>query len=629
MCGLVGIFTKTSIVEIEKNINKSLEFLNHRGPDDSGKEIFSIDQKSIGFGHTRLSIIDLTQAGHQPMLSSDGRYILIFNGEIYNYKELREELRSLGYSFRTNSDTEVLMTSWIHWEVDCLRKLNGMFAFAIYDKKKSKLSLARDGFGIKPMYFGVNDESFFFGSELPALFTFLEKKPELNYQCAYNYLTWGYYDKSFETFYDGINQLRPGHYISIDLKKFVFNKSSLNPVRWWWPSIQERTDLSFDQAADKLREIFLKNVRLHLRSDVPVGVAVSGGVDSSAIICAMRMLEKDMPIHSFSFLAEGEISEEKWIDIINNHVGAIPHKVIIKPEDLGRDIDDMIKTQAEPISSTGCYAQYRVFQAAKEAGIIVTLDGQGADELLAGYDGYPNRYLQSLIERREFFSIMPFLNEWSKWPNRGYKRALQAFGRSLTPPGFVTLARRIFGQNPSPKWLDRNFLEKYGAKIGYPVSYVDSEEGKGRRLVEHLRAALMGDGLAQLLRHGDRNSMKWSVESRVPFLTLEMAEFLLTLPESYLLSPKGETKSIFRHSMRGIVPDAILDRRDKIGFSTPESKWLTQNSNAVNSWLSSANELPFLNEKECENEVTGMLTGRKRLDAKAWWLINYCRWAQL
>ena len=632
MCGIIGLYSSAEEPIIKKKIHKAMDDLSHRGPDDSGTKSFHINNNLLMLGHTRLSIIDLTRAGQQPMESQDGRYAIAFNGEIYNYKELRDELKLLGCKFITNTDTEVLLNAWIKWQSKALKKLDGMFSFAILDKKKNVLTLARDAFGIKPLFFGSSNEMLFFGSEVPALLKVLPNRSELNYQRAYDYLAWSQYDNGSGTFYEDINQLPRGHYVSINLEKFTFNDDHIKPKRWWWPSIKERKDIKFDEAADKLREIFMKNIRLHLRSDVPVGAALSGGLDSSAVVCAMRLLEPDIPIHTFSYIAKGtELDEEKWIDIVNNDVGAIPHKIIVEPEDLGNDIDEMIQAQGEPFMSTSIYAQYRVFKEAKEKGIIVTLDGQGADELLAGYSGFPDHYINSLIDRHEYNRILPFLYSWSKWPNRGIKKSLLMLGAALTPHYLSTIARRFIGQNPSPGWLKKRWLEKEGTRVKFPKKSKKTSDGKGRRLVEHLREILTGDGfgLSALLRHADRNSMHWSIESRVPFLTIEMAEFLLTLPESYLLSKDGETKHIFRAAMRDIVPDVILNRRDKIGFQTPENEWLTQNKNSIEEWLSSSKNLPFLDESECKDELIKIISNPKNIDNKTWNLINYCRWAQL
>lgn len=625
MCGLLGAFTQHPTPGLDKRLQAALHALHHRGPDDHGLVTFSVAGGHLALGHTRLSIIDLSPGGHQPMCSPDGRYTIVFNGEIYNYRELRQELKGLGHTIHTDSDTEVLVAAWAQWGVGGLRRLTGMFACAVYDRHDHTLTLIRDAFGIKPLFYHHDAQGFRFASEIPALLRLLPRKPDLNAQRAYDYLVFGSYDDGADTFYEGIYHLPPGHWLKFDLTASRIEV----PQRWWWPSIVERTDLSFEDAAAQLRELFLDNIRLHLRSDVPLGAALSGGVDSSAVVCAMRHLEPEMPIHTFTFVAPGSaVDEERWADVVNQHVGAIAHKTVVDPQELGHDLDDMIQAQGEPFGGTSIYAQYRVFRLARDKGITVTLDGQGADELLAGYSGYPQGYLRSLLERGGYLDVPPFLWHWSAWPGRGVKQSLLTLGAVLTPPQARKLAHRVLGRDPAPAWLGRDWLYDNQVTIAVPEPLPCSQEGHGRRLVEQLRAALTGNGLVQLLRHGDRNSMRWSIESRVPFLTTTMAEFLLTMPESYLLSPRGETKRLFRAAMRGIVPDEILDRRDKIGFQTPEQDWLRGQGPRIQEWLSKSDDLPFLDGKRCKREVTQMIAGQSPFTSQTWRLINFCRWVQ-
>lgn len=638
MCGLFGYLSTDPAADwsvLNHRLVAAQVALQHRGPDDRGVESFSIAQGNdflpfeLSLGHTRLSIIDLSPGGHQPMHSCDGRFIIVFNGEIYNYRELRQELKDLGHRFQTDSDTEVLLAAWAQWGDSGLRRLTGMFAFAVFDQHEQTLTLVRDAFGMKPLFYRLERNALYFASEVPALLALLPVHPDPNYQRAYDYLVWGQYDSSRETFYQGIEHLEPGHVLRIDLQQLAAGRMVEQPSRWWWPSIEERTDLSFDEAAAHLREMFLNNVRLHLRSDVPVGAALSGGVDSSAVVCAMRHLEPDMPIHTFSYVARGSnVDEEQWVDIVNAHVGGIAHKVVVEPHELADDLDDMIRAQGEPFGGTSIYAQYRVFKAAHEAGIVVTLDGQGADEILAGYEGYPDSRLRSMLEQGQVFSAAEFLHAWAQRPSRGYKRALLMLGSAMTPQALRKLARQIIGHNTAPSWLNVQFLQEQAVTLDFPTHSAPSSEAKGRRLVEQLRDTLTGNGLASLLRHGDRNSMHWSIESRVPFLTVEMAEFLLQLPESYLLSSKGETKHIFRAAMRGLVPDAVLDRKDKIGFQTPEADWLRHSNVPVHDWVAATERLPFLHGPQCNAYVDQGLNGGKPFSSGGWRIMNYERWAR-
>lgn len=558
------------------------------------------------------------------MCSSDGRYLLVFNGEIYNYRELREELKGLGYVFRTDSDTEVLLAAWATWGRACLVRFIGMFAFAVFDRQDATLTCVRDAFGIKPFFYAQENENFLFASEAPALLALKSAKAQLNWQQAYDYLVYGSYDGHEQTFFEGVLQLIPGHLLVVDLG----TRKTGAPERWWTPRIAERRDLSFDEAAERVRENFLQSIRLHLRSDVPLGAALSGGVDSSAVVCAMRHVAPDHPIHTFSYIAAGSaVNEEKWADLVNRHVGAHAHKVVVTPQELARDLDDMIRVQGEPFGSTSIYAQYRVYQLAKENGITVTLDGQGADEMLAGYSGYPGPRLRSLLETGHWIQAVQFLNAWGQWPDRNRAAGLKLTLTEMTDGALFQALRRLRGQLNTPAWIRDEALLEHGVNVGHPRNRPALNE-RGRRVVAELAHSLTKRGLPSLLRHGDRNSMRFSIESRVPFLTLEQAELLLSLPEHYLISQGGETKSVFRSAMRGIVPDEILDRKDKIGFQTPEQLWLTSMSETVREWLREDIRVPFLDQPAILQEFDDIIGGRKAFSWQVWRWINFIRWHQ-
>lgn len=504
-----------------------------------------------------------------------------------------------------------------------------MFAFAVYNSKANSITLVRDAFGIKPLFYCLNDNKLYFSSEINSLINLLPSAPNLNYQQAYNYLVWGKYDNDEQTFYKNIYHLKPSHSLTIKLKDYLGDKNSILPERWWWPSIKEQ-DISFNDAAKKIREIFLKNVRLQLRSDVSIGAALSGGIDSSAIVCAIRYLEPEIPIHTFSYISNDEsISEEKWVNIINNYVDAIPHKIKASSDDLFQNLDDLIKTQGEPFASTSIYAQYKVFESVRDADITVILDGQGADELFAGYSGYPIERIRSFIDNKKYIKAIKFIIDWSKWPIRSKKQMVLECISLLIPDNFITFSRKIIGDNPKPNWIDVNYLKAFKINFTYPNFPFKVSDSFGRRLSNKLRDTINGNGLSSLLRHEDRNSMKFSIESRVPFLTLEMAEFALSLPESYLMSDKGKTKHVFREAMRGIVPDEVLDRKDKMGFGTPELKWLKQNKTKMLKVLKALHQPKILNNKKSLLLIEEITAGKISFTPKAWRIINYFFWNDL
>jgi asparagine synthase (glutamine-hydrolysing) len=642
MCGIIGAIEKNGEGLVEK-LAIAQSQLSHRGPDGKGIRFFENKGKSIALAHSRLAIIDLSELGHQPMASSDSRYWITFNGEIYNYKELKLELIELGYSFVSDTDTEVLLYSWIEWGKDCLKKFTGMFAFVLYDTAEGQIYCVRDAFGIKPFYYYLSEEQFCFASEIPALHTLIGKHLTIDKTKALKYLLRGSSDAGEDTLTEEVKALNPGCLLTISLESDL----AIVHERWWWPSIEENKNISFQEATQKVRELFLKSVRIHMRSDVPIGAALSGGIDSSAVVCAMRYLEPDLPIHTFSYIASDSlINEEAWVDIVNEYVNAIPHKLELSSKDLIQDIDGLIKTQGEPFGSTSIYAQYRIFKLAKESGVTVTLEGQGADEMLAGYFGYPEWAAMSYVDKGEYFKLFSFLRSWSKLHGRSMKPILlylrgsiltNLYNRSVFMRSLKGLYRYIRPKSTSkvsaptplsfPKWLvvkDSTIEVVYKNAISYGVE----EPASGRRLVQELRRSLVGendDGINGLLRYSDRNAMRFSLESRVPFLTVELAEFLLSLPESYLLSKDGVTKNVFREAMRGIVPNIILDRTDKIGFATPNN-WLEDINNAIPYWSDDIKNISFLDYEFFKKEVNDTISGVKPYTWLPWRFINFGIW---
>lgn len=621
MCGIFGAVWLRASSAVPK-FDGAIEALRFRGPDDKGLDQFDCGPTQVAMGHTRLSIIDLSSAGHQPMVSKDGKFSIVFNGEIYNYLELRSDLMAMGHEFVSNSDTEVLLTAWRQWGAECLPRLVGMFAFAVLDKISGTLTCVRDAFGIKPFFYTKEQDAFFFASEIPAIKALKRQKLALNWQRAYDYLVHGDYDSSAESFVEDVFHLQPGHALTVDLT----TGNAAIPSRWWKPSIQERTDLNFQQAAELVRESFLESIRLHLRSDVAIGAALSGGIDSSAVVCAIRHIEPDVPINTFSYIArDSSISEETWVDRINGHVGAKAHKVTVSAAELGADLDEMIRVQGEPFGGTSIYAQFRVFRLARESGVTVTLDGQGADELLAGYNGYPGQRIRSLLEKGRVGEAWDFLNAWAQWPGRSRMAGAKRAVAELTGGRLYHALRRFNGMRDIPTWINAETLVERGIIRRYPRQRAVEAEN-GRRVAAELALSLTQRGLPALLRHGDRNSMRFSVESRVPFLTTKIANLVLSLPEEYLISQEGQTKHVFRAAMRGIVPDQILDRRDKIGFETPEQQWLKTLGQQARKWLEEDPGLPFLNMNVVRETFDRMLNGREPFSWQAWRWINFCRW---
>jgi asparagine synthase (glutamine-hydrolysing) len=632
MCGIVGYYsTNRSLKDIQKKVGDAEKCLQHRGPDGRGARAYSQnDSSSWFFSHRRLAIIDLSESGFQPFESSDGRYVLTYNGEIYNYKELRRELEGLGVVFHTSSDTEVLLESLIRWGVAAIEKLEGMFAFSFLDRTSRSLLLVRDPFGIKPLYYSKTSNTFGFASEPRALRSLFPGLSQIDKRVASDFLVLGFTDKSSNSFFEGIVSLLPGHYLVVSSNHSL---SVSNPIRYWEPGGEIELDISFDDAVDKFRELLIESVELHMRSDVPVGAAISGGVDSSSIACLMRKVSPDSEIHTFSYIAaDPKISEEFWVDVAVKAAGSVGQKVRIDETTLfEKDLDDLIRAQGEPFSTLSIYAQFKVFELAKQTGIKVTLDGQGADELLAGYHGYPEAKLLSLLEKLDFGSLRDFVRVWGSWPGRTSKSLLgvslaEFFPDARRSSSLVSLAHVLGLVGDQSLELFSGGAKKLAARSG--ESNRRDKRFKGRRLAETLGLALGTSGLTTLLRFADRNSMYSSIESRVPFLNKKLVEFTLALPDSYLLSQKGETKHILREAMRGIVPEIILDRRDKIGFEASTEGWGV-GSELLTEIAENLDSVPLIDQTESRRAILGVVEGRRKLDSSAWRVINFARWVQL
>jgi asparagine synthase (glutamine-hydrolysing) len=622
MCGIAGSYWISPDNNLDAKMQSALQIMRERGPNRQDFRRHDFARGSAMLGQTRLSVIDLSDQASQPMYSQDGRYGLIFNGEIFNYIELRDELECSGRIFQTQSDTEVLLMAWEVWGRNSLKRLEGMFAFAIFDFKLRTCTLVRDAFGIKPLFYAFADGGFFFASDIRAMRALSPSSPTLNWQRAYDYLVHGEYDFGGETFFSEFSSLLPGHLMEVTLG----NSRAKESQAWWTPSITKDADISFEEASLRLRELLLDSVRLHLRSDVPLGAALSGGIDSSVIVCAMRHIEPDLPIHTFSFVAsDSKVSEECWIDLVNDHVGAIAHKVNISSDELAEDLENLIDTQGEPFGSTSIYAHYRVFKLARENGVTVTLDGQGADEMMGGYNGYPGQRMLSLLDNGAFGEAWSFLRNWSAWPGRSPVEGLKRLVGASSSGKLHSTLRHFNGMHNAPIWILQKPLVEAGVRLVYPEIH-SAGSVRGRRMMSFLAQSLTERGLLALLRHGDRNSMRFSVESRVPFLTTKLVDFMLTQPEDYLVSPQGETKALLRSAMRGIVPDVVLNRRDKIGFATPEKDWILSMADTVRQWLAQDTGLPFLDQVKICEHFDQIVAGTRPYTWQVWRWINFIRW---
>ncbi|HYH09777.1 MAG TPA: asparagine synthase (glutamine-hydrolyzing) [Thermoanaerobaculia bacterium] len=647
MCGIAGVVSSQGRLPLASIVDATLERLCHRGPDDLG--YVASRGRSVHLGrrwsqpefdpevvllHRRLSILDTSEAGWQPMKSRDGRFYLVFNGEIYNFIELREELEREGETFHSRSDTEVLIAALRRWGTAAtMPRLTGMFAFALLDVETRMLLLARDPFGIKPLYFTPTEDGFVFASEIKALLRLPGVGRQIDANRAYDYIRYAVTDRGTRTLLDSVEQLPGAHYMEVPLD----HPRQRRTVRYWDVDQTAKSELSFDAAARELRDRFVHSVRLHLRSDVPVGAALSGGLDSSAIVSTMRHVEGDrLDLHTFSYIAgDDAVNEEPYVDIVAKRNRVTSHKVRLAAGDLRRDVDKLIAAQDEPFGSTTIYAQYRVFQLAKEAGITVMLDGQGADELLGGYHYYISARIGSLLRGGRFLRAARLARNATRLPGENASRTtansvmrLLAGGAAFVAPRALHgLGRRIVGRDLFPSYLDAAWLRAHDVK---PAA-LHYQPGSRNIFRNSLYETLTATSLPFLLRYEDRNSMAFSIESRVPFLTSDLANFVLSLPDHYLVSDEGTTKNVFRAAMRGIVPDEILDRRDKIGFSTPERTWMTSLRDWTVATLTSdtARAIPLFDHKAMLETWNRIDRGEVAYDRAVWRWCNFIRWVEI
>lgn len=628
MCGIAGISRRAPTATLAVETQRMLDALAHRGPDDAGVITFTPDADAapIAIGARRLAIIDLSPSAHQPLESADGRYAIVLNGEIYNYLELRSELEALGQAFRSRSDTEVLLAAFRTWGHACWTRLVGMFACAILDRTTRHLTLARDPFGMKPLYYVTRGGLLAFASEIPPLLPLLGSPIKPDVQRLYDYLDIGITDHGAGTMFAGVQALPAAHYTDIDLTR----PDTVVPVRYWTLDPGHRQDISFEAATRRLRELFLESIALHLRSDVQVGALLSGGTDSSSVVMAMRHVAgRSLELHTFSYIAgQGAISEEPWIDIVNGAAGAIPHKVHLTPEEWSRDAARLVETQNEPFGSIAIYAQNRVFRRVAETGIKVVLGGQGSDELLAGYRGGWVLRLATLIEGWRWGQAFQFLRQVARvrqptdpTPARVAFMAL----RRVLPEPMVHAAQHL---RPSQRpWINREWCR--ARHIVLDAAKPGRASGEGRLRSELFRAVTTLS-LPSLLRYEDRNAMAHSVESRLPFLTPELARFVLSLPPDYLVGADGTGKRVFRAAMRGIVPDAILDRRDKIGFAVPVRSWLPAIPDVLE-LLEDVMALPPINRAAIAPSVAALREGKTPSERESfllWRLVGLAAWAR-
>lgn len=589
MCGIVGIVARDPT--LLRNVGRMTEAIRHRGPDDEGYlmagsrsgivclgrgrdshpeapgvDLATIDTVpfDVAFGHRRLSILDLSVGGHQPMSSRDGRFWITYNGEIYNYIELRAELEGLGFAFSTASDTEVLIAAWQTWGAEALQRLNGMWAFGLLDLREHRLILSRDRFGEKPLFYHRDRSSFMFASEIAALSAGGAPRV-VDEKALSSFLSQGVVDQGERTFFEGVTRVPLGGTLSLDLE-------SLDSVVSGWYNLPPAGGA--EPSAEEFRDLLDDAIRIRRRSDVSVGTCLSGGLDSSAITALSSQQIKaagEGAYHAFSAVySDRGFSEAAYVNDAIAATGVIDHVITPDRVSLTQDLASFVRTQGEPTPSLGAYTQYCVARAAAASGVKVLLDGQGADELLAGYHYQAGPYVAEVWDERGLLAASSEARTLARNMARSplWLGALAAYHRfpwSARARAFVR-SRGVSNAVLPGDAFTRDFqaLAEPGLK-----------HQRSRRLDEERRRSLSVTSLPALLRYEDRNTMRFAVEARLPFLDFRIVDAGLRLSSSSLYRG-GWTKSILREAVEGLLPASIVRRRDKLGFATPEARLLRE-----------------------------------------------------
>ncbi len=537
--------------------------LFHRGPDDGGFYV----EGAVGMGFRRLSILDLSEAGHQPMISQDGQYVLVFNGEIFNYVELREDLRQLGYQFRSSGDSEVLLAAYREWGRECLSRLNGMWAFVIYDRRNRRIFGSRDRFGVKPLYYSRSPEVIQFASEIKALRASGYHRPEINWRTASKFLLEGRLDSQGETFYEGIEQIPPGSGFEVELDGTWHE--------WSFWSLDTLPKNAVSDPAENFADLFEDSVRIRMRSDVPVGVCLSGGLDSTAIICAAARHRDESggaqpeSLQAFCYMAK-EFDESKYIADTLTQTHAQLRQLETSPAELWNDLHKVLWFQDEPVHTMTAVVGYQLMRLASSSGIRVVLNGQGADETIGGYSSYFQDYWVSLLQQGRVGAAWQSVTAYTNAHGGNARvRMMEAASRCLSWELYRLGAYRRWAQTRRQARLRQN--PWFSADLTQHFINEDVPPSSAA-LSSSLKQSVISAPLPLYLRIEDRNSMAHSVEARLPFLDYRLVSFVHGLPDNWKVRGPWN-KYVLREGMRGRIPESVRSRVDKMGFPTASKKW--------------------------------------------------------
>jgi len=660
MCGVAAIISpfEISMKEIENMTN----VIKYRGPDDEGfvgfdslsnvyvrggndtpvniykheasflpnqKIEYSDNKFQILLAHRRLSIIDLSAYGHQPMCDVTGRYWIVFNGEIYNYQELKTELSAKGIKFQTETDTEVIIESYKMWGVSCQNRFNGMWSIVLYDSKEKTIFLSRDRFGIKPLYYWVSPEKqFLVASEIKQFTVHPSWKPILNRSAAYDYLFYSMTDHNESTLFDGVFRILPGHYYLGKIEDIIsMEKENIAPMKWFNYKAN-RFDGSFTDAIREFRSYFKSAIKLHMRADVEVATALSGGLDSSSIVCEVNNVLKNdkdaLQQKTFSSCSEDKRYDEKiWIDEVVAATGVDAHFVFPDGKDIFKLTDTIVWHMDEPYQSQSAFLGYNVFEMAKSKNIKVLLNGQGADEYLSGYTEFRSLRTMRMLYKGHF---RKFSQETRNKPIGSlFKFVFSNIFYNLGLSKLVYFLPISIFRGDIKNIINTKIL---GSNFKHPHSKVSYRKNSTQEITEH---QLSIEPLQKYLRWEDRNSMAHSIEARVPFLDYRLVEFCRSLPIEYL-DDYDESKKILIHALKDILPSKIVGRKDKKGFITPEERWFTQDFVKEFDTMFRDNvrySQGIINQEKAQEYFNNVRLKKIPFDYTYWRIILFCIWMKV
>ena len=620
MCGLSAYFAAKPSPDLSGWIDRSIDLAAHRGPDGRGRVVGIGDrvEESIdgpvdwGLGHARLAILGLGDQGDQPMPSLDGTCWLVFNGEIYNYIELREQLRGLGHEIFGDTDTEVVLAAWAEWGPACVEQFNGMFAMVLVDTRNRRVFAARDRLGIKPLYLWNGPGGAALVSEPKQLRAFPGFSARANLQLVQDFLVDGVVGHEPDAcMFEGVHPMPPGHRLVWPMGE---RPDPSRAERWWTPAIDTES-MSWEEAVNRVRAQLVRSIELRMRSDVPVGSCLSGGIDSSSIVSIVtRLLGGSLRTFS-SCSTDPAFDEQQWIDIVNESTGSSPTKVFPAESEAIELLDTMAWHQDEPFTSLSLHAQWCVMRAARESGVPVMLDGQGGDETFCGYRKFAFFHLRQLLTRGR---LIGGLRHAVAMGMRGDRRLFDLRSGTRYLPG--PMRRRV-----RPLIALRESLQPLARQ---PWS---QRMGGTRDVQSHRIADLSAWSLPSLLRYEDRTSMAHAVEARVPFVDHELIELGLRIPPEHLFRG-GRGKAVLLEAMTGVLPEAIRGRRTKMGFESPQSSWmhgalgaeverLIRSSDAVRQWIDI--EVLLNDSQVTEKDWNRVQSTRFRVASLAIWIDRF------